>query len=62
MLPAVAVPSTAYSAAVAADNPVLWYELNETSGTVAYDSSASPGNGVYQGGIIFNAPGRSLTA
>jgi len=57
MLPAVAVPSTAYPAAVAADNPVLWYELDETSGTVAYDSSSSPHNGVYQGGVAFGGPG-----
>jgi hypothetical protein len=57
MLPAATVPSTAYPAAVAADNPVLWYELNETSGTVAYDSSASPHNGVYQGGVTFGASG-----
>ena len=53
MLPAAAVPSRAYPAAVAADNPVLWYELNETSGIVAYDSSPSAQNGVYQGGVTF---------
>jgi len=57
MLPAAVVPSTAYPAAVAADNPLLWYELNETSGIVAYDSSAFLRNGVYQGGVTLGAPG-----
>jgi Putative Ig domain/Concanavalin A-like lectin/glucanases superfamily len=57
MLPATAISSTAFPAAVAADNPVLWYELNETSGTVAYDSSSSPHNGVYQGGVALGEPG-----
>jgi trimeric autotransporter adhesin len=57
MLPAAAISSTAFPAAVAADNPVLWYELNETSGTVAYDSASSPHNGVYQGGVSLGEPG-----
>ena len=47
----------ALPAAVAADNPVLWYELNETAGTIAYDSSSAPHNGVYQGGVALGQSG-----
>jgi hypothetical protein len=57
MLPATAASSTAFPAAVAADNPVLWYELNETAGTTAYDSSSAPHNGVYQGGVALGQSG-----
>jgi hypothetical protein len=57
MLPATAASSTAFPAAVAADNPVLWYELNETAGTIAYDSSSAPHNGVYQGGVTLGQSG-----
>jgi uncharacterized repeat protein (TIGR01451 family) len=49
--------ATAYPAAVAADNPVLWYQLNDSSGPVARDSSSSPHNGTYRGGVSFGAPG-----
>ncbi len=54
---AAACSATAYPAAVTGDNPFLWYQLNETSGTVAHDSSSSPHNGTYQGGVTFGAPG-----
>src|ERR1700735_4295743 len=57
MQPAAAVSSIAYPAAIAADKPVLWYELNEKSGTVAYDSSSSPHNGTYQGGVTHDVAG-----
>jgi hypothetical protein len=57
MLPAATISSTAFPAAVAADNPVLWYELSEASGTVAYDSSTSPHHGAYQGGVTLGEPG-----
>jgi large repetitive protein len=49
--------ATAYPAAVAADNPVLWYQLSETSGPVAHDSSSPPHDGVYQGGVTFGVAG-----
>jgi len=49
--------ATAYPAVIAADNPALWYQLNETSGTVAHDSSTSPHNGVYQGEVTFGVAG-----
>jgi hypothetical protein len=55
---AAACSATAYPAVIAADNPALWYQLNETSGTVAHDSSASPHNGVYQGGLPSAWPAR----
>jgi uncharacterized repeat protein (TIGR01451 family) len=54
---AAACSASAYAAAVAADNPLLWYQLSESSGTVAHDSSAVPHNGVYQGGVTLGVPG-----
>ena len=60
--PAVSVtPATCltspYSAAVAADSPTLWYPLNDTAGTTAHDYSATPHNGIYQGGVTLGAAG-----
>lgn len=39
--------SGAYSQAVLSDNPALYFQLNETSGTAAHDSSATRDNGTY---------------
>jgi len=36
-----------YSQAVLNDNPALYYQLNETTGTTAYDSSGNGVNGTY---------------
>jgi Concanavalin A-like lectin/glucanases superfamily/PEP-CTERM motif len=36
-----------YSAAVLNDNPALYYQLNETSGTTAYNSTSTNDNGTY---------------
>ncbi|MFW6163761.1 MAG: LamG-like jellyroll fold domain-containing protein [Planctomycetota bacterium] len=36
--------------AVVASGPLHWYTLDETTGTVAYDSGSSPLNGTYQNG------------
>ena len=60
--PAVSVtPATCltspYSVAVAADSPTLWYPLNDTAGTTAHDYSATPHNGIYQGGVTLGAAG-----
>ena len=60
--PAVSVtPATCltspYSAAVAADSPTLWYPLNDTAGTTAHDYSATPHNGIYQGGVTLGTAG-----
>ncbi|HTZ30446.1 MAG TPA: LamG-like jellyroll fold domain-containing protein [Streptosporangiaceae bacterium] len=49
--------ATAYATAVTADSPTLWYQLNESSGTVAHDSSAAPHNGTYQGGVTYGVAG-----
>ncbi|GAA3885401.1 hypothetical protein GCM10022243_57800 [Saccharothrix violaceirubra] len=38
------------TAVALADNPTRFYELNETTGTVAYDGSPTAANGTYQGG------------
>ena len=46
-----------YSVAVAADSPALWYPLNDTAGTTARDYSATPHNGIYQGGVTLGAAG-----
>ena len=46
-----------YSVAVAADSPTLWYPLSDTGGTTARDYSATPHNGVYQGGVTLGAAG-----
>ena len=46
-----------YSVAVAADSPALWYPLNDTAGTTAHDYSATPHNGIYQGGVTLGAAG-----
>ncbi len=50
--------STAYSGAdVLADQPAAYYQLAETSGTTAVDSSEHNLNGTYQGGYTLNQPG-----
>lgn len=42
--------SSIYPSIVLADNPAAFWKLNETSGTVAYDSSGNGLNGTYTGG------------
>ncbi len=48
-----------YPAAVMADNPVLYYRLDESSGTVANDAAPLGGtqNGTYTGGYTLNQAG-----
>jgi len=43
------VPGSGYDAAVLALSPYAYYRLDETSGTVAYDSSGNGLNGTYEG-------------
>jgi hypothetical protein len=50
---ALAQDVTTYADVVAADGPWRYYRLDETSGTVAYDTSASAGTGA--------SPGRGVT-
>jgi hypothetical protein len=44
-----------YASAVLADNPVAFWQLNETSGNIAHDSAGSY-NGVYTN-VVLNQPG-----
>ena len=46
-----------YAATVLADSPQIFYRLNETSGTTAFDSSGNAYSGVYQGGVTLGVPG-----
>jgi hypothetical protein len=59
--------STGFAANVLALNPVAYYRLNETSGTVASDSSGNGNNGLYtapytlnQTSLLPNGEGRSM--
>ena len=51
----------AYEAALLALNPVGYWPLNETNGTVAFDY-AGTNNGTYQGNYQLNQPGLPATA
>ena len=51
-----ATPVT-YPPAVLSDNPNLYYRLDETSGTVAHDSSGNAWNTTYQSGVTLGATG-----
>src|SRR6266446_7743064 len=47
-----------YSATILADNPQAYYRLDETSGTVAHDSSPNGNNGTLPAsGITYSQPG-----
>ncbi len=48
-------PSSVYAFEVDADNPLVWYRLGESSGTVATDSSGNGYHGTYEGGATFNS-------
>lgn len=45
-----------YDSEVLADVPLIYYKLNETSGTVALDSSGNGYHGVYSGGVTLGRP------
>ncbi|WP_130011476.1 PKD domain-containing protein [Serinicoccus sediminis] len=53
----VPLPTDFYGAAVMADEPDLYWRLDETSGTFAQDSSQSDRAGVYQGGVTKDQAG-----
>src|SRR5690242_17824430 len=61
LMAALGIPITAraafYSATVIADNPALYYRLDETSGTTANDSASGAHNGTYTGTYSLNQPG-----
>jgi hypothetical protein len=50
------VATSAYQEAVFGDDPVAYYPLNETSGTVANDLSGNALNGVYGTSVAHNGP------
>ena len=51
--------SDPYAAAVLASHPVAYYRLDETSGTVAHDSSGNGNDCTYEGAVVFGAAGNS---
>lgn len=52
--------ASSYSTAVLADSPVAYWQLAETVGTTATDSSGSGSNGVYTDGPVLNEAGAPL--
>jgi hypothetical protein len=46
-----------YSAAVLADGPLSYFRLDESGGSTICDSSATPTNGTYLGGVSYGAEG-----
>jgi hypothetical protein len=54
-----AAPS-AYPQVVLGDAPGGYFQLNEASGTTAFDSSAAQNNGQYVGAVTYGAPGPLL--
>ncbi len=51
------VSLTGYAAVVAADNPIAWWRLQETGGTVLTDSTPNPNNMTIQGYPTLNLAG-----
>lgn len=51
---------TTYASAVLADAPAQYFQLNESAGPTAFDSSASAVNGAYVGPVTFGAAGPLL--
>lgn len=49
------LPGSVWEIEVLADNPIAWYRLGESSGTVMGDSSGSGHHGTYIGGPTFNS-------
>jgi hypothetical protein len=53
-------PVYTYMQTVLADSPTLYWQLNETSGTTAHDSSGNGYNGTYNGSIVLGKTGPSV--
>jgi PKD repeat protein len=49
-------PTDSYGKAVYADNPDLYWRLDEASGTIAHDTSPNSSDGVYFGTIGYHTP------
>jgi hypothetical protein len=52
-----AASSASYASTVLADNPIQYFQLNESSGPTARDSSATAVNGTYIGAVAYGAAG-----
>lgn len=59
-LTVLADPTSSYPAAVLADNPLGYWRLNETNGTVAHDFWGGH-DGTYNGAVVLGVPGFSPT-
>jgi alpha-tubulin suppressor-like RCC1 family protein len=51
----------AYASTILADTPQAYWRLNETSGTIAFDSSGNGYNGVYDPSVTLGAPGALIS-
>lgn len=49
--------TTTFDSYMTSLNPLLWYKLNETSGTTATDSGSGSHNGTYSGGFTLSQTG-----
>jgi hypothetical protein len=52
-----AASSSAYSTDLLSMGPLAYYPLNDTSGTVAYDSTSNSYNGTFTNGLTLGTPG-----
>ena len=50
-------PTASYAQAMLSDHPVQYFQLNETSGPTAYDSSTTKANGQYAGAVTYGISG-----
>ncbi|NEO13121.1 MULTISPECIES: filamentous hemagglutinin N-terminal domain-containing protein [unclassified Moorena] len=55
-------PNTTYNQAVLGDNPIVYWSLDETSGSTAFNATGNGFNGTYEGGVTQGVPGISGTA
>jgi len=55
-------PDKTYNEAVLGDNPIVYWSLDETSGSTAFNATGNGFNGTYEGGVTQGVPGISGTA
>ncbi|NEO92801.1 MAG: filamentous hemagglutinin N-terminal domain-containing protein, partial [Moorea sp. SIO3G5] len=55
-------PDTTYNEAVLGNNPIVYWSLDETSGSTAFNATGNGFNGTYEGGVTQGVPGISGTA
>lgn len=56
-LMATSVANADWISTITADNPLQWYQFEETSGTTAADSGSAGANGTYENGVTLDQPG-----